>query len=323
MARYQREKKPMGKIAVMLMLIVLSLLIVASLYAIRAGIIPSPFGGEDAAEVPVSGEPQSSAEPQKPPELVVNDNGVFNGEKLDELRKLLSKNAFSVSIYYRDIASGAELSFNAGKKYQAGSVIKAPYCKWLISSGADLTKPLAITEKSVIEGGGKTKESPIGTEFTVSELIDAALIYSDNTAYNMLTQEFGFDGFLGYAKNLGVYANQSAGNIFGNMSASGAGQFFADIYRYSLDSPEASEQLLYDMKNTNYLKQIPDALSGIEVAHKYGYNGGNYGFHDAAIVYADSPYILTIFTTLNPDKGGTVEYIQSVARLVNEIHNKT
>lgn len=252
------------------------------------------------------------------PELA-SSGGNFDQGKLDELNELLHKKPLSISVYYKNLSSGATITYNSERKYQTGSVIKAPYCKWLISSGADLEKELILEDASIVKGSGNIQKSPLGTAFTVKALIDECIINSDNTAYNMLAREFGFDGYLSYVKGLGVYANQSKSNIFGNMSAAGAGVLFADIYSFSQSSPDASAFFMEDLKNPSYQNLISAAVD-VPVAHKYGYNNGNNGFHDAGIVYADTPYVLTIFSTLNPDTNGSVEYIQSIAKMINSIH---
>lgn len=252
------------------------------------------------------------------PELTASENA-FDGSKLQELRDLLAKNPLSISVYYRDLTTGAALEYNSGKKYQAGSVVKAPYCKWLIASGADLDEELTLESRHILEGSGNLKSQPAGTAFPVRQLIRYAIVDSDNTAYNMLAQRFGFDGFKSYAKSLGITANQSTSNLFGTMSASDAAYYFTDLYSWSQSNPEESAELIDALCNTSY-RQLISAVTDAPVAHKYGYNNGTNGFHDAAIVYSDHPYVLSIFTSLDPDASGTVNYIRSVAGCANEIN---
>ncbi len=255
------------------------------------------------------------------PELTVkNPAGCPVDEKqLQTLRDLMAKHPLNVSVYYRDLSGGCTIEYNSGKKYQAGSVVKAPYCKWLIACGADLQEKLTLRQEDILEGAGTVKKQPVGTEFTVEELIRSAIVDSDNTAYHILTKRFGFEGYLQYMKSLGVSANQNAENLFGNLSAAGAGICFTDIYSWSGANPEQSKLLMDSLCGTSYRKLI-SSVTDVPVAHKYGYNNGTNGFHDAAIVYSDHPYVLTIFTTLDPDQKDTVPYIQSVASCLNSIN---
>lgn len=314
-----KKKKRGAPIVVMTILIVLSIAIVLAVYAISSGIITLP--GDEDTPVSVSEDTSSEEPPPEPPKLTYNDAaGSGIGGKISELENMLNKYPFSVSLYYYDLSTGNEIEFNSLKKYLTGSVIKAPYCKWLISSGADLTEVLTLSEGNILEGAGTLKDKPIGTQSTVQELIEMAIVGSDNTAYKSLLDRFGADGYNEYAKGLGVAAGISASNPFGLMSAAGAGILFSDIYTYGNSGNEGADILLGYLKNTSYNELISKAVD-VPVAHKYGYNNGNSGFHDAAIVYSDKPYILTIFSTMNPDKDGTTDYIRNLAAEIDKIHS--
>ena len=243
----------------------------------------------------------------------------MDSEALSTLKDLISSHPLSLSLYYKDINSGLVIEYNPDRKYQAGSVTKAPYIKQLIAGGVNLAEELTLQSGDITPGAGEIQNSPVGTAFTVEELITAALVNSDNTAYRMLCNRYGFDGFGAYAQSLGNSANQSSGNIFGNMSAREAARYFEDIYFWGVQSPEESGFFLNCLKNTSYTKLI-NAATASETAHKYGYNGGYNGFHDAAVVYSENPYVLAIFTTLDPDTEGTEDYITRVAACLDKIN---
>lgn len=313
-----KKKKRTSTIVVMLLLILVSILIVLVVYGLSSGFITFP----NDETLPVSSSSSEESEvPPEPPVLSVTDvSGSGLASTVETLEGILNQHVWSVSVYYRDLSTGDEIEFNSLKKYSAGSVVKAPYCRWLISSGADLTEVLTLSEKDILEGSGNLQNEPIGSEHTLLELIEMAIVDSDNTAYKALTNRFGYDGYNSYAKNLGVSASLSQSNQFGLMSAAGAGILFQDIYSYAL--ADDNGKILTDMmKRTAYSELISRAVDG-EVAHKYGYNNGNAGFHDAAIVYGERPYILTIFSTLNPDKDKADEYIRSIASEIDKIHNR-
>lgn len=313
----------------MTLTITLCLLIVASLWGINKGYIVLPQGLMDLLNPSVtSGTENSDLSKEQtssqvlPPELTVDNKGsTLNEEALNTLKNLLAKNPFSISIYYQNLSNGTTIEFNSLKKYQAGSVVKAPYCKWLLTQNPNLEETILFTKESVVEGAGDIQKSEQGTPYTVGQLIEAMIVKSDNTAYNMLIQRFGLDGYLAYAKSLGVAANQSKQNIFGSLSAAGTAMLFKDIYSFEQSAPEQSALLLDYMKNTDYHGMIPVALQGVTVAHKYGYNGGNNGFHDAGIVYSDPPYVLTVFTTLAYEQEGTENYIRTVIKAIDKLHS--
>lgn len=328
-AKKTNTKKTHGFLVFLMVLtIILCLLVIALIWGVSKGYVVLPQNIMDSLAVnfeikPESTEPssQSPSSQAPPPKLTVENNGAaLNEEAVAELEKLLAKNPFSISLYYQNLSNGTVIEFNSLKKYPAGSVVKAPYCRWLMTQNPDLEETILFAKKDIVEGAGEIQHSEEGTPFTIGQLIEAMIVKSDNTAYNMLIKRFGLDGYVAYAKSLGVAANQNKQNIFGNLSPAGAAILFKDIYSYEISDPEQSALLLGYMKDTDYYGLIPMALDGTPVAHKYGYNGGNNGFHDAAIVYSDPPYVLTVFTSLDYEKSGTEEYIRTVVKAVNKLH---
>ena len=252
--------------------------------------------------------------------LVNNPYGLkIDKASLDALEKLYTGLNSKASLYYRDIESGLTIEYLADYDWQSASCIKAPYVKYLLSSGVDRNEKLKMTAKM---GGSTHIDSfPIGTAFTVDELLKYAILYSDNTAYYMLNQRYAFDGFVDYAASLGIETDLRLPKPrFGYLSARDAGLYFEDIYRF-IEAGSEEGQMLYDyLTHTTDQLQIPDAFKGkYTVAHKYG-EQGNMGYHDAAIVYNEHPYILTIFTTLTPETDSTLATFHKIAGLVDAIH---
>lgn len=330
---YKKPKRQTGLVVLLICLSTLSLCFVAAIIGLETGFISFPPGSFpdfpllQQYERPVNTTPSVSSDdgsgteskpPAEPPKLTYD--GAFNESTIAELEGLLAKNPWSIAVYYENISTGAKIEFNSKRKFPAGSVVKAPYCKWLLTTNPDLNETIIMQESSIADGGGKIKKEPIGTAFTVQQLIEYAIIDSDNTAYQMLTQRFGFDGYLSYVKDMGVGSSISKGNLFGSLSPAGTAILFKDIYNFSVADPEKSEILMTSMKNTAYMGTIAAALDA-EVAHKYGWNGGNNGFHDAAIVYRDTPYVLTVFTNMNYEKSGVEDYIKSVIKCIDKLHS--
>lgn len=329
--RGKQQKKQTGIIILLILLSLLSLSFVGVIIGLESGVITFPSGTfsyfpllqqyeRPASILPSNSEATESeaAPPAEPPKLTYD--GAFDEAAIKELEAVLAKNPWSVSVYYENLSTGAVVEFNSRRKFPAGSVVKAPYCKWLMTTDPDLTELIAMQQSSIADGGGKIKNEPIGTEFTVQQLIEYSLIESDNTAYQMLTQRYGFDGYLAYVKDMGVGSNISKGNLFGSLSPVGTSVLFKDIYNFSLTDPARSELIMTCMGSTAYSGPIGGAL-GIPVAHKYGWNGGNNGFHDAAIVYREVPYVLAVFSNLNYEKSGTVDYIKDIVRKVDSLNS--
>ena len=277
--------------------------------------------------------PTTTSQSEELTTLLVNcpDGKTVSSELIGRLRGICRKYEGQVSIYYKDLTVGYSIEYCADEAYQAASVIKAPYVKYLLASGVDLDQKL--TMKSLQGGDGYIKDQPIGTEFTVGQLMEYAIRYSDNTAYYMLNQEFGFKEFNQYAKQLGIRANAENNCTlglptprFGYLSARDVGLYFEDIARYIEKGGERAEKLEKWLTSTTADKQLVAAFKGVyTVAHKYGLqpNPGNtysQAYHDGGIVYATKPYVLAITTRLEPDTEESNKFFADVARTIDGIH---
>lgn len=264
-------------------------------------------------------------------------------DALTQLQELCAAHNGKISFYYIDLESGYEIEYRADRAYQAASVVKAPYVKYLLASGVDGSKKLTLTNKQ--GGSGIIDQQPVGTTFTVDQLMEYAIRYSDNSAYYMLNKEFGFEGFNKYAKELGITANANSNCVlgfprprFGYLSARDIGLYMEDIAKYIATGSEDAKRLKTWMTSSSEERQLVDAFSsknvlyGSEatrsdvkfdytVAHKYGDTKNiENAFHDGAIVYADKPFVLAVATSLEPFSKESIEAFHEIAFQINKIH---
>ncbi len=237
---------------------------------------------EQSTYIAESNEPNSA--PQPHPDCSTDITDCESIEIINSLTEYLCT-LENVSVYYMNLQSGVFYSYNEDSVYLTQSTIKAPYCNYILSVCGDTSKKLTLDEGEKILDLDET-------EFTIDYLIECAIRYSDNTAYKILYKFFGSAGFDSYSESLGAKVSLSGGR-FGHCTARDMALYFADIYEKN------NKTLLTHLKNCEYRKQIAAELTEYEVAQKYGYGGESFGFHDAAIVYASSPYVLTVFTNLN------------------------
>lgn len=265
-------------------------------------------------------------------------------DALAQLQELCRRYNGKISFYYIDLESGYELEHRADRSYQAASVIKAPYVKWLLASNVDGSEKLKMLASDKQGGSGVVDKEPAGTEFTVDQLMEYAVRYSDNTAYYMLNKRFGFQGFNTYAADLGITANKNSNCVlvyprprFGYLSARDIGLYMEDIARYIAQGGDDALRLKQWMSSTSEERQLVEAFSNknvlygsaaegpvkfdYDVAHKYGDTKNiENAFHDGAIVYAEHPFVLSVATSLEPFSKESIEVFHEIAFQVNKIH---
>lgn len=256
----------------------------------------------------------------------------------------------TIAISYRDMERGTAYSYNGDTVFFSASLIKAPYVYTLLYQIAqyneikranptndpnvgktlsdaiwekyDLERKITVTESMVEKGSGKIKDmdlSGAGKEFTVRELIEYAIKVSDNTAFRILRNEFGYDYFWTVSKQLGV---KSVFTSFNNLTADEACLYLAAIYDFAKEYPDEGGMLINLMKNANHQVLITQAVSNpYAVAHKYGWDADSY--HDMALVYGDAPFAVCVMTnfdfSVNDDDLN--EYIRSLITEIEKLHN--
>ncbi len=249
--------------------------------------------------------------------IYTNMNTETAKEFLERIEKAAADGK-SISIYYQDTETGYYFYRNIDKRYPSASVIKAFYCQYLVATGVDLQQKIQLTEASKISSSKKLRKEHIGSWYTVEELIQYSIRNSDNMAYYLLFLTFGRSGFNDYIRSLGLEEPLLYTIEYTTIGAEPAAKCMMEIYRYAQET--GNTFLIDHLKNTTHRRQI-DAGTDAEIAHKYGFQDGkNLGYHDAAIVYAEEPYILTICSRENGYESGCNDVFIEVARLVEEMH---
>ena len=246
-----------------------------------------------------------------------DDTDEVLSSRLLALDTLAAEYAGTLTFYYENLSTGAAIAYNASQPYTSASVVKAPYVKALLAGGVNLTDVAPLTEDLHWGGQVFTKDSLLA----VGDLIYLTIVYSDNVAYNSLVAKYGAEPFNALSTALGQTAALPPDNNFCDMTAMQGAAFFKDIYRYIQGSGPNSGKLLSYLQTCDYNRQIGKALPQYPVAQKYGANFTRQSFHDAAIVYAPSPYVLSVFTGLDPVEGNTEVFIR-LAQIIDGINSR-
>ena len=195
---------------------------------------------------------------------------------------------------------GEELySHNADTPLFSASLIKLPYavfvCQELSAGKRSLDDTFVYTSDWWHKGTGIIRHGEDGTEYTIRDLLDYMLRYSDNVAYDVLVYYFGTEGFNSMMKDWGYDVRLG--------TPSPRWPDITALYMY-----DSMKEMALHAKDGEAWKTAWDALRGStdivsrsvlsdgknEVAAKYGQF--QYVYHECSYVSGDVPYIFTVFT---------------------------
>jgi beta-lactamase class A len=218
----------------------------------------------------------------------------FTNTQKNELDALIRSFSGKVSVYYEDLESGYIYENKAETKYFGASLIKAPYCLYVLQLATDgkcdLNETMTYTAEFYRGGTGIIQKQPYGTTYTVKTLVEYAIRYSDNIALRMLRHRFGIDSFKEFAKKLGIQDIDGIGYITNSsITARDAAVYMNAIYDFieTEENGELLKQYMLSTKNKMLTSSYP-------LIRKYGWADAS--FHDMAIVDAPHPYILIVCT---------------------------
>jgi len=213
------------------------------------------------------------------------------------------------SIYYRDLNNGPWFGINEKEYFSPASLVKAPlliaYYKEAEANPSILDKKITNTlafdpEDQDIQ---PSQHLELNQEYTVDDLLNRMIIYSDNIAYNILLENIDnqklFNIYQDFDIDISKYQNDPHGNI---ITVKDYSSIFRILFNASYLDKKYSEKALSLLSQSEYqdalVKYIPQ---NITVAHKFGeryfVDTGEKQLHDCGIVYyPKKPYLICIMT---------------------------
>lgn len=203
-----------------------------------------------------------------------------------------------ISVYVKDIESQEVAQINADKIMYSASITKLPILYYtqekLNTKTFSLENRFKYNEESLkfdgaydTDGSGDMSKSPDGKEYSIEYLLKVISQNSDNVASNILGYYVANKYDADYEASIQKAIGSSWDMIARNSSAQQAGLMMEAIYHQNGVIIDYLSQTKFD--NERISKEID-----VQVAHKIG---DAYDFrHDVAIVYAEKPFILSIFT---------------------------
>lgn len=240
---------------------------------------------------------------------------------IKDLNSLYNSNSGYFSFLYQDLYSGFVVSYNEEAPIFTASTIKAPAMIYLYEKASkgeiDLTEQLTYTANFYNDGTGILKNKKVNTTYTVEELIEYTIVYSDNIAYTMLMNRFGREDILNFWNGLGTKQIFTLNTIWGFSSAKDAAIYMRKLYSFSKENEEYGGKLLDYFKRTVW-KLISDKDGKFNIANKGGWSGT--AIHDVAIVFDENPYILVIMS--NMGEGEYMPLFKKTSEIVGKLHEE-
>lgn len=228
------------------------------------------------------------------------------------LTQKYSKN--NIGIYVKQLSTGQSAGLNQDKVFYSASIAKLPilyYVQEQINAGQiDLTTKVKYTAESmvfpgayVVGGSGSLSKTPDNKEYSLEELINKTAKESDNVASNLLsyyvTHRFDKD----FEQIITDVTDSKWDMVTRETTAEVAGTMMEALH-------EQGGYVLESLLSTQFDNQRISKDIAVPVAHKIG--DADDVKHDVAIVYAESPFVLSIFT----DKSSYDE----ITQIANDIY---
>ena len=218
-------------------------------------------------------------------------------ESLDkDLEEFKKVHGGDISIYLETVDHKFTYSSYGDEVKRTASSIKLPFISYVMTLAdegkIDLNTKLTYTANYKMDGTGIIQFAPIGTQYTIKELCELIIRYSDNVAYIMLLNHIGEAQFVQFLHELDP--NSPNNRVFSTAHILSK----AMMYVYERQEKSENIKLLYDwMQNSTFDDGVAVGLPGVDVVHKTGWMPMYTVSNDISLVKdKENPYYLTIMT---------------------------
>lgn len=231
----------------------------------------------------------------------------FEGQLSDWIhQRTMAGDVSEASIYFRDLSTGPWFGIRERDPYIPASLFKVPVMLAVLKLSE--TQSDFLQQKATLSGSytglnnveHEDETITPGKEYTVSELLEKMIVYSDNASSDLLRSILSANGIVieDVSQELGILSTKNEGQL----SAKSYAALFRILYNAQYVSPEKSEFALSLLSRTAFRQGIRAGVpETIQVAHKFGIHDidgdEQKQFHDCGIVYHPlRPYILCVLT---------------------------
>jgi hypothetical protein len=245
-----------------------------------------------------------------------------------ELEQVVAPYGNAVSVSVVDIRTSATCDINANKQVISASMIKlavmAAYLQAVDAGTINPQQALPLARMKIVGGTGKIQSERART-YTYDALCRYMIMYSDNTATNVLIDALGVNTVNTRARKLGCTQTtlnrklmQLNTGVENYTSAADVSRLLCAFYTQTAASAGQCTKAMDFLLQQTDGDGIPQGLSGVQFAHKTGTLSGIR--HDGGIVMARSPYTIVVMCELPEGKANAL--MAQVARKTQQYFSR-
>lgn len=243
----------------------------------------------------------------------------------DEIMEYINNYDETCSIYMVNLEDYATFGYNSDTYIATASTIKCPfafYCYQQIEKGEEsFDNTLTYRRGYYSSGTGVLKDHGSGTDYSIRRLLYYMIHYSDNVAFLMLQDHFGYQGYNEMMQSFGFETFLDEHTQWGKLSSHALGYIWTEIYKYKDTCDEGA--IFFDTlvnAGSNFLIwPFTDEGYEYKIAHKSGW--ASPGYHDSGIVLSEHPYVIVIMTDSEGDPKDN-SFFYNMAIEMNKLHDE-
>lgn len=240
-----------------------------------------------------------------------SDNTEEMSSAISNLNNYFKEN-YSISVVYEDLTYGFSYEYREDVVYYAASTIKSLEALYVYTKARegviDLDETITYSKKFKVSYSTGVSKHKIGDKIPIRDLVKYSVIYSDNSAHQMLISYIGKNTLKKFGNDLGAVNTLIGGDNFGNISALDGAIYMKALNEFLQKDDEYAKEL-----KSFFLEAEQKELSvnKLKVANKYGLYKSYY--HNIGIMYDERPYVISILT---------LEGLKNKEEKINDISNK-
>jgi beta-lactamase class A len=260
-----------------------------------------------------------------------------------QVRQIIAASGAEVAVAWRSLDGRDERLIDADKTFHAASTMKVPVMIELFRQAkagtVSLDDPLPIRNefRSIVDGSayqlsvGDDSDSEVyaaaGRTMTLRQLCEAMITVSSNFASNLLIEKLGVENIRRTVTGLGADGMQVLRGVEdqkafekglnNSTTARGLLVLLEKLARGQAVDPRSDAEMIEILKRQKFNDAIPAGVpAGTPVAHKTGNITRIH--HDAAVVYAERPYVLVVLVRGIQDQKQSAAVMAQISKAIYE-----